>query len=50
MSMKDYTKWREENPEYDKDWQEGVGGGGVECVGEWKISSRKQRLRMESRP
>ena len=36
MSMKEYTKWREENPDYDKDWNEGVGGGGVECVGEWK--------------
>ena len=36
MSMTDYTQWREENPEWDKDWMEGVGGGGVECVGEWK--------------
>ena len=36
MSMTDYTIWREENPEWDKDWMEGVGGGGVECVGEWK--------------
>ncbi len=36
MSMKKYTEWREENPEWDKDWNEGVGGGGVECVGEWK--------------
>ena len=36
MTMKDYTEWREQNPDWDKDWMEGVGGGGVECVGEWK--------------
>ena len=36
MSMSEYTKWREENEEWDKDWSEGVGGGGIECVGEWK--------------
>ena len=36
MSMTDYTQWREDNPGWDKDWMEGVGGGGVECVGEWK--------------
>ena len=36
MSMKEYTQWREDNPDWDKDWMEGVGGGGVECVGEWK--------------
>ena len=36
MSMTEYSKWREENEDWDKDWMEGVGGGGVECVGEWK--------------
>ena len=36
MSMIEYTKWREENQDWDKDWMAGVGGGGVECVGEWK--------------
>ena len=36
MTMTDYTKWREDNEDWDRDWQEGVGGGGVECVGEWK--------------
>lgn len=36
MTMTAYTKWREDNPQWDRDWNEGVGGGGVECVGEWK--------------
>ena len=36
MSMTEYSEWREENEEWDKDWMAGVGGGGVECVGEWK--------------
>jgi len=36
MSMTEYTQWRKDNPDYDKDWMAGVGGGGVECVGEWK--------------
>ena len=36
MTMQKYGEWREENPDWDKDWMEGVGGGGVECVGEWK--------------
>jgi hypothetical protein len=36
MSMTEYTQWREDNPGWDKDWMAGVGGGGVECVGEWK--------------
>jgi len=26
MTMKEYTKWREENPDWDKDWQAGVAG------------------------
>ena len=36
MTMKEYSEWRDDNPEWDKNWNEGVGGGGVECVGEWK--------------
>ena len=36
MTMQEYMKWKEENPLWDKNWQAGVGGGGVECVGEWK--------------
>ena len=36
MTMQEYMKWKEENPEWDKNWQAGIGGGGVECVGEWK--------------
>jgi len=26
MSMKEYEKWREDNPEWDKDWNAGIGG------------------------
>ena len=26
MTMTEYTKWREENPDWDKDWQAGVAG------------------------
>ena len=26
MTMKEYCDWRDENPDWDKDWQEGVGG------------------------
>ena len=26
MSMKDYDAWREENPDWDKDWSKGVAG------------------------
>ena len=36
MTMKEYTQWREDNPEWDKDWSQGCGGGGIECVGEMK--------------
>ena len=36
LTMQEYMKWKEENPGWDKDWSAGVGGGGVECVGEWK--------------
>lgn len=26
MTMKEYETWREENPDWDRDWMEGVGG------------------------
>ena len=26
MSMKEYTQWREDNPDWDKDWMAGVAG------------------------
>ena len=28
MTMTQYSKWREDNPEWDKDWQAGVAGVG----------------------
>ena len=26
MSMKDYDQWRKDNPDWDKDWNAGIGG------------------------
>ena len=26
MTMKQYDQWRKDNPDWDKDWQAGVGG------------------------
>ena len=26
MTMKEYAQWRKDNPDWDKDWQAGVGG------------------------
>ena len=26
MTMKEYDQWRDENPDWDKDWPAGVGG------------------------
>ena len=26
MTMKEYDQWRDENPDWDKDWTAGVGG------------------------
>jgi hypothetical protein len=26
MSMKDYNQWKQDNPDWDKDWMAGVGG------------------------
>ena len=34
MSMSAYDKWREENPDWDKDWSKGCAGVGE--VGEWR--------------
>ena len=34
MTMVKYDEWRKENPDWDKDWNAGVGGLGE--VGEWK--------------
>ena len=34
MSMTAYEKWREENPDWDKDWSQGCAGVGE--VGEWR--------------
>ena len=34
MSMKDYDKWRKDNPDWDKDWNAGVANMGE--VGEWR--------------
>ena len=34
MTMVEYSNWRDENPDWDKDWNAGVAGLGE--VGEWK--------------
>ena len=34
MSMTTYSEWREENPDWDKDWSQGCAGVGE--VGEWQ--------------
>ena len=34
MTMPEYVKWKEENPNWDKDWSQGCAGVGE--VGEWK--------------
>ncbi len=34
MTMAEYDQWRKDNPEWDKDWQAGIGGVGE--VGEWR--------------
>ena len=34
MTMSAYDKWREENPDWDKDWSKGCAGVGE--VGEWQ--------------
>ena len=32
MSLKDYEQWREDNPEWDKDWSAGTGGVTYGCL------------------
>ena len=34
MTMSAYVKWKEENPDWDKDWSKGCAGVGE--VGEWR--------------
>ena len=34
MSMQEYCTWKDENPDWDKDWSAGVAG--VAEAGEWK--------------
>ena len=34
MSMKAYDEWKQENPDWDKDWSKGCAGVGE--VGEWQ--------------
>ena len=34
LTMSNYEKWREENPDWDKDWSQGCAGVGE--VGEWQ--------------
>jgi len=39
MTMTEYSKWREENPEWDKDWQAGCAA--AQEVGHWKNKMSK---------
>ena len=39
MSMKDYMAWKEENPDWDKDWSKGCAGAGE--VGDWRDKMSK---------
>ena len=39
MSMKAYDEWREENPDWDKDWSKGCAGAGE--VGDWRDKMSK---------
>ena len=34
MSMKAYCEWKDENPDWDKDWSKGCAGAGE--VGDWQ--------------
>ena len=34
MTMLEYGRWKEENPEWDKDWSQGCAGVGE--VGDWR--------------
>ena len=37
MSMKAYAEWREENPDWDKDWSKGCASAGE--VGDWRMNT-----------
>ena len=37
MSMKAYAEWREENPDWDKDWSKGCASAGE--VGDWRMKT-----------
>ena len=39
MSMKSYDEWREENPDWDKDWSKGCASAGE--VGDWRDKMSK---------
>ena len=41
MTMSAYDKWREENPDWDKDWSKGCAGVGE--VGEWQEQLVKKK-------
>ena len=41
MTMSAYDKWREENPDWDKDWSKGCAGVGE--VGEWQEKLVKKK-------
>ena len=41
MSMTAYGEWREENPDWDKDWSAGVAGVGE--VGDWQQKLKKSK-------
>ena len=36
MTMKEYMAWKEENPDWDKDWSKGCAGAGE--VGDWRTN------------
>ena len=39
MSMKEYDQWKQDNPDWDKDWSKGCAGVGE--VGDWKDKMNK---------
>jgi hypothetical protein len=39
MTMKEYCTWKEENPDWDKDWSKGCAGAGE--VGDWQDKMSK---------
>ena len=41
MSMKEYDRWRKDNPDWEKDWSKGVAGVGE--VGDWQNKLVKEK-------